>query len=101
MYNVASLIVTASVLLLLAFVALCLRFYVRLGLNHTKQGIWSDIRDHIGIDDWLILIAFVFVCGQCANQITCKRFLISFPPIKMNLYLWNQVDNPFLIKLQR
>ena len=62
MYDVASLIVTATVLPFIALVALCLRFYVRLKLNPT----------YLGIDDWLIAIGFVFVCGQCANQIAGK-----------------------------
>ena len=59
MYDVTSLIATAIVLPLLGFIAVTLRFYVRLYLKPT----------FIGVDDWLALIAIVLVCGQGANQI--------------------------------
>ena len=59
MYDVASLIATAIILPLLGFIAVVLRFYVRLYLKPT----------YIGIDDWLIAVAVVLVYGQAANQI--------------------------------
>ena len=64
MYGVTSLIVTAIVLPLLGFIAVTLRFYVRLYLKPT----------FIGVDDWLIVIAIVLVYGQAANQIVGKSF---------------------------
>ena len=66
MYGVASLIATATVLPLLGFVAVCLRFYVRLRLKPT----------FVGIDDWLITFSCLLVFGQAAIQICCKTLEI-------------------------
>lgn len=59
MYGVASVIVTATVLPLLGFVAVCLRFYTRTRI----------VRTFIGIDDWLIAISCFLVLSQSACQI--------------------------------
>lgn len=59
MYGVASVIVTAILLPLLGFVAVCLRFYTRLRLTPT----------FVGIDDWLIAISCLLVLSQGAVQI--------------------------------
>lgn len=59
MYGVTSVIVTAVVLPLLGFVAVCLRFYVRIRLVPT----------YVGIDDWLIAFSCLLVLGQGAMQI--------------------------------
>ena len=67
MYDVASLIATAIILPLFGFIAVVLRFYVRLYLKPS----------YIGIDDWLIVIALVLVYGQAANQIVGKAVSMS------------------------
>lgn len=59
MYGVASVIATATVLSLLGFVAVCLRFYVRIRITRT----------FVGIDDWLVAISCFLVLGQSACQI--------------------------------
>ena len=59
MYGVTSLIVTAIFLPLVGSVAVGLRFLVRLRLKPT----------FVGIDDWLILLACVFVWAQGAIQV--------------------------------
>lgn len=59
MYGVASVIVTAIVLPLLGFVAVCLGFHVRIRLTPT----------FVGIDDWLIACSCFLVLGQGAMQI--------------------------------
>lgn len=59
MYGVASMIVTAILLPLLGFVAVCLRFYTRIRLTTT----------FVGIDDWLIAFSCLLVLGQGAAQI--------------------------------
>ena len=58
-YGADSLIVTAVVLPFLSIIAVSLRFYVRLRVRST----------HIGIDDWLVLLSVVLVCGQGVIQI--------------------------------
>ena len=65
-YSPTSIIVVSVVLPLLAFVAICLRFWVRLRVQPT----------YIGIDDWLILAAFVFLLGDAANLIV-REYLCS------------------------
>lgn len=52
-------IVTAILLPLLGFVAVCLRFYMRIRLTST----------FVGIDDWLIGFSCLVVLGQGAAQI--------------------------------
>ena len=59
MYGVVSLIVTATLLPLLGFLFVCLRFYVRIRLT----------RAFLGIDDWLIAFSCVLVIVHGANQI--------------------------------
>lgn len=59
MYGVASVIVTATVLPILGFLAVCLRFYVRIRLTPT----------YVGIDDWLIAFSCFLVLGQGAMQV--------------------------------
>ena len=59
MYGVASVIVTATLLPLLGFVTVCLRFYTRIRLTAT----------FVGIDDWLIAFSCLLVLGQGAAQI--------------------------------
>ena len=59
MYGVASVIVTAILLPLLGFVAVCLRFYTRIRLTSMS----------VGIDDWLIAFSCLLVLGQGAAQI--------------------------------
>ena len=61
MYGVASVVATAVVLSLLGFIAVCLRFYVRIRLTPT----------FVGIDDWLIALSTLLVLGQSACQILC------------------------------
>lgn len=58
MYGVTSVIVTAIVLPLLGFVAVCLRFYVRIYITPT----------YVGTDDWLIALSCFLVLGQGALQ---------------------------------
>ena len=60
MYGVTSLIATAIVLPLLGFVAVCVRFYVRLSLKPT----------YLGVDDWLIAFSCLLTVAQGADQIT-------------------------------
>ena len=55
----SSLIGTAIALPLLAILAVILRFYARLHLRKSR----------IEIDDWLALLAVVFVCGHGVVQI--------------------------------
>ena len=62
MYSVASYIATAVSLPLLGFIAVCLRFYVRLRLRPT----------YIGIDDWMIAFSCLLVCASGANQVVGK-----------------------------
>lgn len=59
MYDTASVIATAIVLPLLASVAVCLRFFVRIRLT----------RSHVGIDDWLIAVSCILLLGLAALQI--------------------------------
>ena len=59
MYGVTSLIATAIVLPLLGFVAVCVRFYVRLRLKPT----------YLGVDDWLIAFSCLLTVAQGADQI--------------------------------
>ena len=61
MYGVASVIATATVLSLLGFIAVCLRFYVRTRLTLT----------FVGIDDCLIAFSCLLVLGQSSCQIAC------------------------------
>ena len=58
MYGVASVIVTAIGLPVFGFLAVCLRFYVRLRLTPT----------FVGIDDWLIAFSCVLVLYHGAAQ---------------------------------
>ena len=58
-YGESSLIGTAIALPLLAILAVILRFYARLHLR----------KSFIKIDDWLALLAVVFVCGHGVVQI--------------------------------
>ena len=64
MYGVASVIATATVLSLLGFIAVCLRFYIRIRI----------VRTFVGIDDWLIAISCFLVLGQSACQIVGMIF---------------------------
>ena len=59
MYGVVSMIATATVLPLLGFVSVCLRFYVRVSLMPSS----------VGLDDWLIAISCLLVIAQGAMQI--------------------------------
>ena len=70
MYGIASVIATAIVLPLLASVAVCLRFYVRIRLTPT----------HVGIDDWLIAMSCILVLGMGALQIAGTSHLF-FPTL--------------------
>ena len=72
MYGVASVIATATVLTLLGFVAVCLRFYVRIRI----------VRTFVGIDDWLIAISCFLILSQSACQIVGTI-------LKLLLYDWN------------
>ena len=67
LYNVASLITTATILPSLGLVAVCLRIYLRLFLRPT----------YLGTDDYLIAIAAIFACGQGANQVIGKAYTHS------------------------
>ena len=58
-YGVNSLIGTAIALPIFGIAAVVLRFYVRLRVRHT----------YIGVDDWLILLSVVLVCGHGVIQI--------------------------------
>ena len=58
-YGVTSLIETAIALPILSLLAVFLRFYVRLHMR----------RSHIGVDDWLCLIAVVSFLGLAVMQI--------------------------------
>ena len=58
-YGASSLIGTAIALPVLSIIAVLLRFFVRLRMK----------RSYVGIDDWLILLSLILVCGQCVLQI--------------------------------
>lgn len=58
-YGVTSLIETAIALPILSLLAVLLRFYVRLHMR----------RSHIGVDDWLSLIAVVTLFGLAVMQV--------------------------------
>ena len=59
MYSPAALISTGVILPLLGVVTVCLRYWVRLRFSPS----------YIGIDDILIVVGAVFVCGMGAIQI--------------------------------
>ena len=59
MYSVPSLIATGVILPLLGVVTVCLRYWVRLRFSPS----------YIGIDDILIVVGVLFVCGMGAIQI--------------------------------
>ncbi|KAI9718493.1 MAG: hypothetical protein M1828_006676 [Chrysothrix sp. TS-e1954] len=59
LYPVSSAISTAIIFLVLGAITLCLRFWVRLRMRPT----------YVGPDDYTVVIAFILVCGMCANQI--------------------------------
>ena len=61
MYGSSSVIATAIVLSLLGYLAVCLRFYVRIRLTRT----------FVGIDDWLIALSGFLVLCHAAGQIAC------------------------------
>ena len=58
-YGVTSLISTAIALPILSILAVSLRLYVRLRMRHT----------YVGIDDWLVVLSVLLVCGQGVLQI--------------------------------
>lgn len=59
MYGVATVIAMAILLPLLAFVAVCLRFYTRVRLTST----------YVGIDDWLSAFSCLLLLGHGTVQI--------------------------------
>ena len=61
-YGVSSLVGTAIALPFLSLLAVFLRFHVRLRMR----------RSHVGVDDWLCLLAVVLVVGQAIMQIIGK-----------------------------
>ena len=69
-YDAPTFYAVDSTLSLLAFAAVCLRFWVRLRVQPT----------YLGADDWLILGAFVFFLADAANQIVgkCKLHMTLF-----------------------
>ena len=67
-YGADSLLVTAIVLPVLGIIAVFLRFYVRLRMRHT----------YIGIDDWLVLLSVLLVCGQGVIQILGTEVVFLF-----------------------
>ena len=73
-YSPTSIIVVSVVLPVIALVAICLRFWVRLRVQPT----------YVGIDDWLILGAFIFMVGDAANLIIRKS---PFQPTYAFLYI--------------
>ena len=75
-YGADSLLVTAIVLPFLSIIAVSLRIYVRLGMRHT----------YIGVDDWLVILSVLLVCGQGVMQILGKSF---------SLVIWGRI---FLIR---
>lgn len=58
-YGETSLIGTAIALPILGIIAVSLRLYARLCLRHT----------YVGVDDWLIILAIILVCGHGIIQI--------------------------------
>lgn len=74
MYGVASLIATAVVLPFIGFLAVCVRFYVRLRLKPT----------YLGIDDWLIAFSCLLTVAQGANQIAGMKMKPSLLRIHLN-----------------
>ena len=66
MYGFAALISIATVLIVLAIIATCLRFYIRLVLKP----------DRIGVDDWLILVSCILMVGQVINQIYLGKLFL-------------------------
>ena len=72
MYGVASVIVTAILLPLLGFVAVCLRFYTRIRLTST----------FVGTDDWLIAFSCLLVLGHGAAQVV--GMILKPPPPDQN-----------------
>jgi hypothetical protein len=61
-YSPTSIVVIAVVLPLFAVVAVALRFLVRLKIQPT----------YIGIDDWTIAVAVIFLLADCANLAVCE-----------------------------
>ena len=66
-YDPPSIIAVSIILPLLALVAVCIRFWVRIRLTST----------HIGTDDWLVLGAVIFSLADGANLIVGKHLLQS------------------------
>ena len=67
LYDPTSIIAICVILPIIALVALCLRFWVRIRVQPT----------HIGADDWLILVASIFLIADAANLIVGALFYDS------------------------
>lgn len=67
-YGVNSLVGTAVTLPVLAIVSVLLRFYVRLRMRHT----------FLGVDDWLVMLSVLLVCGQGIIQILGMQRSVPF-----------------------
>lgn len=61
-YSPTGIVVIAVVLPLFSVVAVALRFLVRLKIQPT----------YIGIDDWTIAVAVIFLLADCSNLAVCE-----------------------------